>query len=76
MSGKALDEFHAAPAALRQAAEFEPASIIQNLFEHLDLALGVSMNDRMKRSEFKALAQKEGESLRDLAHISVCKQGR
>ena len=67
LNGHALDEFHAAPAALKEPAEGEPAPTLQNLFEHLDRALGVLRNDRMGRSEFKALVQKEGESLRDFA---------
>ena len=67
LNGHAFDEFHAAPAHLKQAAEGEPAPTVQNLFAHLDRALGVLRNDRMGRSEFKALAQKEGEGLRDFA---------
>ena len=56
--GHALHEFHAAPATLKEAAESEPAPTLQNLFEHLDRALRVLRNDRMGRSEFKALAQR------------------
>ena len=67
LNGHALDEFHAAPAALKQDTDGEPAPTLENLFEHLDRALGVLRNDRMGRSEFKALVQKEGESLRDFA---------
>ena len=66
-NGHTLDEFHAALAALKETAEGEPAPFLHNLFEHLDRALGVLRNDRMGRSEFKALAQREGESLRDFA---------
>ena len=67
ISGNALDEFHAAPAELKQHANAEPVPTLQALFEHLDRALGVLRNDRRGRSEFEALAQKGDESLRDFA---------
>ena len=67
ISGKALDEFLAAPADLEQHVNGEPVPTLQALFEHLDRALGVLRNDRRGRSEFEALAQKEDESLRDFA---------
>ena len=67
ISGKELDEFHAAPAELKQHVNGEPVPTLQALFEHLDRALGVLRNDRRGRSEFEALAQKGDESLRDFA---------
>ena len=67
ISGNALDEFHAASAELKQHVNGEPVPTLQALFEYLDRALGVLRNDRRARSEFEALAQKEGESLRDFA---------
>ena len=65
LNGHALDEFHAAPAALKQDTEGEPAPTLENLCEHLDRDLGLRY-DRMGR-RYKALVQKEGENLRDFA---------
>ena len=48
-----LDEFHAAPAELKQHVNGEPVPMLQALFEHLDRALGVLRNDRRGRSEFE-----------------------
>ena len=67
ISGNALDEFHAAPAELKQHVNGEPVPTLQTLFELLDRALGVLRNDRRGRSELEALAQKGDESLRDFA---------
>ena len=67
LNGHALVEFHAASAHLKQAAEREQAPTVRNLFEHLDRVLRVFRNDRMGRSEFKASAHKENQSLRDFA---------
>ena len=67
MGGNALDEFYAAPVELKQHVDGEPVPTLQALFEHLDRALGVLRNDRRGRSEFEALTQKGGESLRDFA---------
>ena len=67
ISGKALDEFHAAPVELKEHVDGEQVPTLQALFEHLDGALGVLRNDLRGRSEFEAVAQKEGESLRDFA---------
>ena len=63
--GHELDDFHTAPTELKQASQGDPDSTLRPLFEHLDRASGVLSNDRLGRSEFKNLVQKEGEGLRE-----------
>ena len=67
LNGHALDEFVATPTELKQPVNGEPEPTLRALFEHLDRVLGVLRNDRFGRGEFEALAQKEGESLREFA---------
>ena len=67
ISGIALDEFHPAPAELKQHVNGEPVPTLQALFEHFDKTLDVLRNDRRGRSEFEAITQKGCESLRDFA---------
>ena len=67
LNGHALDEFVATPTQLKQPVNGEPEPTLRSLFEHLDRVLGVLRNDRFGRGEFEALAQKQGESLREIA---------
>ena len=67
LNGHALDEFVAAPTEMKQPVNGDPDPTLRALFEHLDRALGVLRNDRLGRSEFKILMQKEGEGLREYA---------
>ena len=60
LNGHALDEFVAAPTELKQTPQGDPDPT-------LDRALGVLRNDRLGRSEFKNLMQKEDEGLREYA---------
>ena len=67
MGGNALDEFYGAPVELKHHVDGEPGPTFQALFEHLERASGVLRNDRRGRSQFEALTQKGGDSLRDFA---------
>ena len=67
LNGHALDNIVATPTELKQPVNGEPYPTLRALFEHLYRVLGVMRNDRSGRYEFKALAQKEGESLREVA---------
>ena len=67
LNGHALDKIVATPTELKQPVNGEPYPTLRALFEHLYRVLGVMRNDRSGRYEFKALAQKEGESLREVA---------